>query len=73
MLSKKEVMRRTKEEKERILLDVQRLGVVAGCRKHSISKANYYGWKVCRITVKSRPIKLKLQGLIEKSNSLKKS
>ena len=44
MLSKREVKRRTKEEKERILHEVQRLGVVAGCRKNGIDPRTYYDW-----------------------------
>ena len=44
MLSKREVKRRTKEEKEKILLDIQRLGVVAGCRKHVVDPSTYYSW-----------------------------
>lgn len=32
------------EEKERIVLDIKRLGVVSGCRKHQISSTLYYGW-----------------------------
>jgi len=35
---------RSKEEKERIILDVQRLGAVAGCRKHNIGRPLYYSW-----------------------------
>ena len=34
----------TKEEKEKIILDVQRMGVIAGCRKHSIEPNVYYYW-----------------------------
>lgn len=34
----------TAEEKERIILDIKRLGVVAGCRKHEISSGLYYRW-----------------------------
>lgn len=34
----------TKQQKKRIIDDVQRLGVVAGCRKHSISQSLYYYW-----------------------------
>ena len=34
----------TAEEKERIILDIKRLGVVAGCRKHQISSTLYYDW-----------------------------
>ena len=44
MLSKKELKRRTKEEKEKILLEIQRLGVVAGCRKHNVDPSSYYAW-----------------------------
>lgn len=44
MLSKKEMTKRSKEEKERIILEVQKLGVVAGCRKHGIHPSNYYYW-----------------------------
>ncbi len=31
-------------EKERILLDIQSLGAIAGCRKHGLSKTLYYNW-----------------------------
>lgn len=34
----------SKEHKKRIIDDIQRLGVVAGCRKHSISQSLYYNW-----------------------------
>ncbi len=44
MLSKREMKKRTKEEKEKILLDVQRLGIVAGCRKHNLPPSIYYYW-----------------------------
>ncbi len=44
MLTKRMMKTRSKEEKERILLDVQRIGVVAGCRKHSIDPTTYYSW-----------------------------
>lgn len=44
MLMKKQIHKRTPEEKEKIILDIQRLGVVAGCRKHCISKTLYYDW-----------------------------
>ncbi len=36
--------KRSPEEKERILLDIQQLGVIAGIRKHALSKATYYEW-----------------------------
>jgi putative transposase len=35
---------RSPEEKERILIDIQRLGVIAGIRKHNLSKSTYYEW-----------------------------
>ncbi len=44
MLVKNLHAKRTKEEKERIILDVQKLGVVAGCRKHGCSASMYYYW-----------------------------
>ena len=44
MLLKKEVKNRSKEEKEKIILDIQRIGVVAGCRKHGIDPSSYYNW-----------------------------
>jgi len=40
----KKIHKRTPEEKERILLDIQRLGTTVGCRKHNISKSLYYTW-----------------------------
>lgn len=36
--------RRTKEEKEKLLQEIQKLGVVAGCRRHSIDPTTYYTW-----------------------------
>ena len=44
MLTKRVIVKRTKEEKELILLDIERLGVVAGCRKHGIYATTYYEW-----------------------------
>jgi len=44
MLMVKQVQKRTPQEKERIILDIQSLGVIAGCRKYGISKALYYYW-----------------------------
>jgi putative transposase len=35
---------RTKEEKEKLLQEIQKLGVVAGCRRHSIDPTTYYTW-----------------------------
>ena len=43
MLMVKQIHKRTPQEKERILLDIQHLGVTAGCRKHGISRC-YYDW-----------------------------
>lgn len=44
MFMKKELRRWTATEKEKILQDIQRLGVVAGCRKHNLSNNLYYTW-----------------------------
>lgn len=44
MIIIKEAMKRSKEEKERIIKDVQKLGVIAGCEKHGIVKGQYYKW-----------------------------
>lgn len=44
MMLKRVMKTRSIEEKEKILLDVQRVGVVAGCRKHSIDPTTYYNW-----------------------------
>ncbi|HPD66224.1 MAG TPA: tyrosine-type recombinase/integrase [Bacteroidia bacterium] len=35
----------TGEEKEAILRDVEKPGIVIGCRKHEIYATNYYTWK----------------------------
>ncbi|MFN8240223.1 MAG: helix-turn-helix domain-containing protein [Bacteroidales bacterium] len=40
----KKLHNRTPQEKERILLDIQTLGVNAGIRKYGISKNMYYDW-----------------------------
>jgi len=44
MVMKKEHHKRTPQEKEKILLDIQSLGVTVGCRKYNIGKAQYYYW-----------------------------
>lgn len=44
MFMKRQIIKRTPEEKERILLSVQKLGVVAGCRQFGISKPQFYDW-----------------------------
>lgn len=36
--------KRTAIEKEKIILDIQEIGVVAGCRKYGISNNLYYTW-----------------------------
>ena len=43
-IMKKELWKWTAEEKERILHDIQRLGVTVGCRKHNLSNHLYYTW-----------------------------
>ncbi|HPD65621.1 MAG TPA: transposase [Bacteroidia bacterium] len=35
----------TGEEKEAILRDVEKPGIVIGCRKHGIYATTYYAWK----------------------------
>ena len=40
----KQLHKRTAKEKEKILLDIQRIGVTIGCRKHNLSKSLYYEW-----------------------------
>jgi transposase-like protein len=37
--------RKTPEEKERILKEIEKLGVVEGCRTFKISANTYYNWK----------------------------
>ena len=44
MLSKRTVKKRSKEEKEQILHECQKLGIVAGCRKNGIDPKQYYDW-----------------------------
>jgi putative transposase len=44
MLMVKHHHKRTAQEKEKILLDIKRLGVTIGCRKHNVSKTLYYYW-----------------------------
>jgi putative transposase len=40
----KKLHKRTPQEKEKIILDIQSLGVTVGCRKHNIAKTLYYEW-----------------------------
>jgi putative transposase len=44
MLMKRQIIKRTPAEKERILLDIQRLGIIIGCRKYNLAKGQYYEW-----------------------------
>lgn len=44
MLMKRTSRSWTKQEKENIILDIQQLGTVAGCRKHGISRSLYHSW-----------------------------
>ena len=44
MLSKQTLKKRSKEEKEQILNECQKLGIVAGCRKNGIDPKQYYIW-----------------------------
>lgn len=44
LLTKRSVKKRSKEEKESILKECQKLGVVAGCRKNGVDKSTYYTW-----------------------------
>jgi putative transposase len=38
------LQKRTPQEKERIILDIQDLGVIAGCRKYGLARTLYYDW-----------------------------
>ena len=44
MLMKRELHKRTPLEKEKMLMDIQTLGVVIGCRKYNLSRTLYYDW-----------------------------
>lgn len=44
MLMVKRLHKRTPQEKERMILDIQNLGVVAGCRKYGLARTLYYEW-----------------------------
>ena len=37
--------RRAAEEKEKVLPDIEKIVVVAGCRKHNLAAAKYYEWE----------------------------
>lgn len=36
--------RKSSEEKEKIIKEIEKLGVVEGCRKYGISATTYYEW-----------------------------
>lgn len=44
MFMKKLHQKRTPEEKEKLLRDIQKMGIHAGCRHFSISQSMYYDW-----------------------------
>lgn len=44
MLMVKSLHKRTPQEKERIILDIQNLGVTVGCRKYGLARTLYYQW-----------------------------
>lgn len=44
MFMKKALHKRSAQEKEKILMDIQNLGVVVGCRKYDIARTLYYDW-----------------------------
>ena len=44
LFTKRNMEKRSKEEKERILKECQKLGIVAGCRKNRIAPKQYYRW-----------------------------
>ncbi len=44
MFMKRELIKRSPEEKERLMQEIQRLGVVLGCRKHNLAQGQYYRW-----------------------------
>lgn len=44
MTTIRELMKRSKEEKEKLLKDIQKMGIVAGCRHYGISKSLFYEW-----------------------------
>lgn len=44
MIVKRRFKKWTKEEKQKIILEVQKLGVTVGCRKYDIFPSVYYDW-----------------------------
>jgi transposase-like protein len=37
--------RKTAEEKEKIVKEVEKIGIIEGCRKYGISATTYYDWE----------------------------
>jgi putative transposase len=44
MFTIRQLMKRSKEEKERIIKEIQKMGIVAGCRHFGLSKSLFYDW-----------------------------
>ena len=44
MINIRELMKRSKEEKEKLLHQIQKMGIVAGCRHYGVSKSLFYAW-----------------------------
>ena len=44
MITIRELMKRSKEEKEKIILEIKKMGIVAGCRHFGINKSSVYYW-----------------------------
>ena len=44
-MKKEKVARKSAEEKERILAEMQKMGVVEGCKQFKISAGTYYNWR----------------------------
>jgi putative transposase len=40
----RELQKRTPQEKEKLLIEIQNMGVTVGCRKYGISRTLYYDW-----------------------------
>lgn len=41
---RRKLRKRTPQEKERIIHEIRKIGVVAGCRKHGMDATTYYKW-----------------------------
>ena len=44
MITIREFMKRSKEEKEKLILEIKKMGIVAGCRHFGLSKSLFYDW-----------------------------